>query len=126
MEKLPAGRGLSEPCRRKGPDLLSRSLRWLALLGWGLMFAALVVLGNAKPQMTTFLERHYGVRLRTWWDAELAGNIRPLLWAGLGISILGLAANALRHRRSSDEWRINLWLLLLTSLTSLFLYFISF
>ncbi|MEZ4599885.1 MAG: hypothetical protein R2940_08855 [Syntrophotaleaceae bacterium] len=122
MKKLPR-RTLSESCRRKGPDMMLRSLRWLALAGWGLMAATLFVFDQAKPETTTVFERHFGIHLRTWWDAEMAGRMQSLLWAGLVISLLGLAANASRRRRSSDEWRINLWLLLLTSLISLFLYF---
>jgi hypothetical protein len=112
--------------RRKGPDLLFRSLRYLALAGWLLMVVALIVLDRAKPQMVTFFDRFYGIRPRTWWDGKLAGYLPPLLWAGLGLGIIGLIANTLRHRRRNDEWRISLWLLLLVSLTGLLLYVQSF
>ena len=99
------------------------SLRWLALSGWGLLVAALVFFDKAKPEMMTIFERYYGLRVRTWWDAEMAGQMGSLLLAGLVVGLLGVSFNALRHRRSSDEWRINLWMLLLTSLVGLSLYF---
>jgi hypothetical protein len=113
-------------CRRKGPDMLTRSLRYLALIGWGAMIAALFVLDKAKPQMETFFERSYGIHLRSHWNLELARHLCLLLWVGLGISLLGLIFNALRHRRRDDEWRISLLLVALGSLAGLLFYFRSF
>jgi hypothetical protein len=113
-------------CRRKGPDLLIRSLRYLALLGWSMMIAALFVLDGAKPQVETFFERTYGIHLRSQWNLDLAHNISLLLWAGLGSSLLGLIFNAFRHRRRDDEWRLSLMLLFLASLAGILLYFRTF
>lgn len=113
-------------CRRKDPDLLVRSLRYLALVGWGVMIAALFVLDKAKPQVETFFERTYGIHLRSQWNLDLARNISLLLWVGLGISLLGLVFNAFRHRRREDEWRMSLLLLFLASLVGILLYFLSF
>ncbi|MBE9503601.1 MAG: hypothetical protein IME96_05445 [Proteobacteria bacterium] len=37
------------PKKRKGPDLWLRSLRWMAVFGWLLLFAALLLASKAPP-----------------------------------------------------------------------------
>ncbi len=102
--------------RRRGPDPLARSLRWIAAAGWAVLCAALLVLDRAKPEVETFFERYYKISLRSTWDMELARVLFYLMLAGLCLSLGGLALNALRHRRAEDEWRLNLVVIALISL----------
>lgn len=113
-------------CRRKGPDLWIRSLRYLALVGWTFLIAALVVLDRAKPQVETFFERVYDIRLQQHWDMELARYLLWLMVLGLALSLLGLIINACRKRRRTDQWRLSLIFLGLISLTGIILYHINF
>lgn len=97
--------------RRRGPDVWARSLRYLALVGWGVLVACFFVFGRAKPQAETFIDRYYDIHVRQYWDMAW---VRPLLWllvAGLAMGLLGLAVNHYRHRRRTDEWRVSLVLL---------------
>lgn len=97
--------------RRRGPDLWVRSLRWLAVIGWVLMLAALWVAGEAKPQMETFFERWSGIRMNRGWDMGLARTIFYLMIPGLVLGYGGLLINVCRSRRHKDEIRISLVLL---------------
>jgi len=109
-------------CRRKGPDLWSRSLRYLALFGWLLLISALFILDRAKPKIETFFERVYDIQLRQQWDMDLARYIWWLMVLGLLISVVGLVINANRKRRQTDQWRLSLIFLGLISLSGILLY----
>lgn len=93
--------------RRRGPDVWVRLLRYMAVVGWTVLIASFFVFGRAKPQVETFIDRYYHVRVREYWDMAW---LRPLLWllvAGLVLGIVGLAINRFRHRRRSDQWRFS-------------------
>ncbi|OEU60731.1 MAG: hypothetical protein BA870_09545 [Desulfuromonadales bacterium C00003094] len=113
-------------CRRKGPDLWSRSLRYLALFGWLLLVSAFFVLDYAKPKVETFFERVYDIRLHQQWDMDLAKYILWLMVLGLLLSVVGLVINAKRNRRRTDQWRLSLIFLGIISLAGIFLYFLNF
>ncbi len=113
-------------CRRKGPDLWSRSLRYLALLGWLLLVSAFFILDYAKPKIETFFERVYDIHLHQQWDMNLARNILWLMVLGLLLSVVGLVINAKRNRRRTDQWRLSLIFLGVISLAGIFLYFVNF
>ena len=46
------------PKRRKGPDLWFKSLRWLAVFGWLLLFAALLLSSKAPPEIKTLIHSY--------------------------------------------------------------------
>lgn len=112
--------------RRRGPDPLLRSLRWLGGLGWLSMMAALFFLDRAKPEIETFFDRWYNLSLRTSWNMELARFILYCMIAGLLLSLAGLIINFKRHRRRGDEVRISLVLLGTLSLFGIICYFMVF
>lgn len=113
-------------CRRKGPDLWSRSLRYLALVGWLLLVSALFIFDYAKPKVETFFERVYDIRLHQQWDMDLARYILWLMILGLLLSVVGLVINARRIRRRTDQWRLSLIFLGIISLAGMVLYFVNF
>lgn len=113
-------------CRRKGPDPWIRSLRYLALAGWALMIVALVILDRAKPQVETFFERVYDIRLQQQWDMDLARYLLWLMVLGLVLSLFGIIINACRKRRRTDQWRLSLFVLGLISLAGIILYHVNF
>lgn len=113
-------------CRRKGPDLWSRSLRYLALTGWLLLVIAIFILDQAKPKIETFFERVYDIRLHQQWDMDLAKYILWLMVLGFFLSIVGLIINAKRKRRRTDQWRLSLIFLGIICSAGMLLYFVSF
>jgi hypothetical protein len=115
-----------DPERRKGPDFWMKSLRWFAITGWLFMVAALLIFGKAKPQVETFIERYYNIKLRITWDVEVMRYIFFLMILGLGISVIGLVINIRRHQRKDDEYRVSMIILGLISLFGIFLYLFLF
>lgn len=111
-----------DPERRRGPDLWVKSLSWICIAGWLFMVAAMFIFAKAKPQVETFIERHYNIQLRATWDMEVMRYIFYLMLLGLVISAIGLVINIKRHRRQSDEFRISLILLGLICIFGIILY----
>lgn len=94
--------------RRRGPDLWVRMLECLGIVGWLLMFVAILVVGEAKPQLETFFERYYHIQLRTTWNRELVDSLFYLMVLSTCLSLSGLIINKKRHRRENDEYRVSL------------------
>lgn len=90
------------------------------------MFAALFVLGLAKPPVETFFDRQFHVVIRSTWDLELARYILFLMIFGLWISGVSLTINVKRNRRKEDEFRVSLILLGLISFLGIVVYHIFF
>lgn len=104
--------------RRRGPDVWIRSLTWLAVSGWILMFFALILAGLAKPESKTVYDHFFSVSrtFRNYWDDRLVRYIYYIMSAGIFISTVGLLINRKRHRRKYDQYRISLILLGIISL----------
>ena len=111
--------------RRKGPDLLIKAIRWLAVLGWFIMLAALVIYAIAKPHTLIFFDREYNIQLQTVLNIQLATFLFYLMVCGLLMSIGGFYLNIKRSRRKDDEYRISLILLGMISLLGIITYLIS-
>jgi hypothetical protein len=112
--------------RRKGPDLWMRSVSWFAVIGWLGLFAALMVAGQAKPEIETLIQRWCDMRLRHHWDLALARHIQNLMFTGLTLSAAGLAINTLRNRRRNDGIRSSLVILAFLSALGLALCLVYF
>ena len=105
--------------RRKGPDWLINTLFILSLVGWAVLIIALGLSHLAKPEMNSGLVRYWGISVREYWDPELLPRLIYLLWWCCAISLLSIALNQFRMRRSTDSLRYNLIILLLISIGSL-------
>ena len=91
--------------RRKGPDLLIKTLRWLGIFGWFVMIAALYIIDMAKPEEENMFTRKLDVSVRKTWDPELIQYLFYLLIFGLCISVIGIVINSRRHHRKDDRFR---------------------
>jgi len=91
--------------RRRGPDFLIKTLRWLGIFGWFVMIAALYILDVAKPEEENMFTKAADVNVRTTWDPQLINYLFCLLIFGLGISIIGVFINSRRHHRKDDRFK---------------------
>lgn len=114
------------PDRRKGPDLLLRALNWFIIVGWLLMFMALILASLAKPQTQTFFDRLVHITPKTTWDVRLVTYILYIMILGLLISVVGLFINLKRNRRKEDELRVSFILIGMMSIIGMLIYFMLF
>jgi hypothetical protein len=109
--------------RRQGPDFIVRTANVLVVVIWPILFAGIILIGYARPQMETFFDKLLHVQLRTWWNRDLLLWFFVMMLCEFFLSILGLLLFSLRHRRKSDRIPVSLWLLLFASLVGCVLYF---
>lgn len=112
--------------RRKGPDLGVKLLHWFVLIGWLLMFLALIIASLAKPQTQTFFDRVVKLGGRTTWNQDMARYILYSMVLGLFISFGGLYINLKRNRRREDELRVSFILIGFLSAIGIVIYLILF
>ncbi len=110
--------------RREGPDFWIRLLTWSGLLGGISLVGALFITAVAKPEIETFFDRFYDLRLRRSWDLELMEYIFYLLLFCLFSCIGGLVINHLRKRRKADQTRASLIFMICISIFGLVQYLI--
>lgn len=113
--------------RREGADQAVKLMRFVGIVGWLGMFAALVILGKAQPENSFIDERFlsqfgYFVRLRSYWDMSLVRIIYFLMIMGLCLSLVALPVHLKRSRRHDDGYRIYLISLAVISLAGIIAY----
>jgi len=107
--------------RRKGPDLLVRSLTWANAIAAVSLVAAFCLTAAAKPEIETFFDRYYHVNLnhRPGWDISLMRYMVVLFIVSGLTGIVGLTINNRRRRRKGDYIRATLIICLVVSLIGL-------
>ena len=110
--------------RREGPDLWIKLLTWSGLLSGISLVGALFITAVAKPEIETFFDRFYDLRLRRTWDLELMQYLFYLLLLCFFSSIGGLIINSKRKRRKNDHTRASLIVMLCISIFGLVQYFL--
>ena len=86
--------------RREGPDLRIKLLTWSGLLSGASLVAALLITAVAKPEIQTFFDRFYDLRLRRTWDLELTQYLFYLDHAQLPIAHPNLPRRPCRLART--------------------------
>ena len=114
--------------RRKGPDTLTKSIRWVAVGGWILLVLAMIFIDYAKPDFVTVLDDPTSVpkNMSTTWNYTLARMIFYMMIAGFVFGSYGFFVNMYRSRRRSDRYRLNLLALASISLFGAVYYLLAF
>jgi len=89
--------------RRRGPDIIIRSLFWLNLISWLMVVVTAVFIFKAQPQSVNFFSRVLNAGVRTSWDTDLltAGFESALIL--LLISVISIIVSRVRGRRKTDK-----------------------
>lgn len=112
--------------RRKGPDLLVRLVHWLGSIAWIIMFFILGITDRAKPQTATFFDRFFKVQVRETWNYSLVQWAFYLMILLSILCLIGLIANACRHRRKSDRYSFSLIMMFILAVVGIMMYLASF
>jgi hypothetical protein len=110
--------------RRHGPDTLTRSIHYFSVISWILIGALVVLFSIAKPE-TSFNFMGQTVNMNQGWDPGIVQDIFYLMLFLLSISILGLIANAARHRRKEDRYNKSLLFFIFLSIFGIIVYFFN-
>jgi hypothetical protein len=90
----------------KTADFFHLIISGLTIVGWGMLFWALLVFADARPEMSTILTKIYQVEVRQYWLTLVYQKLMFLLWFCTLISFACLGANWFLRQRAQD----NLWL----------------
>ncbi|WP_026959111.1 MULTISPECIES: hypothetical protein [Aliagarivorans] len=112
--------------RRRGPDVLQRTFVWVSVIAWVLFLGSLIAYHYARPEIpySNFVNPD-GVVYRDYWREDYQRLFVYLLWSCCGITLAGVLLNYRRSRRRSDHYLVNLGLLGLISVSSLFAYYVN-
>lgn len=108
--------------RRKKPrskDGLYRLVIGLASTGWVALLFALILYGEARPELETGIQRFWGAEIRTEWSQQYASYLLMVLRFCLLSSLIAVLLNFSRNRRKQDRFGINLLALIIISGLSL-------
>jgi cation transport ATPase len=105
--------------KSRSQDFLYRATVALNLIAWTLLVIALIVFHYARPEFITGLQNYWGIDGRDFWLKDKLSWLLLLLETCLLLSFFTLIIRARRNRRKSDQFGINLLVLLLISLISL-------
>jgi uncharacterized BrkB/YihY/UPF0761 family membrane protein len=92
---------------RKGPDLILRMLDIISVILWGFIILDLAMILFAKPEVETFIDRFFSVKVRDYWDTNILRFPLMLSLVQLLISVFLLFLNSKRLKRKDDKMRIS-------------------
>ena len=92
----------------------------LNILAWLLLVVALIVFHYARPDFVTGLQRYWNIPGDTQWSAELIQVLFRLTQLCLVATIVAMVMRIRRTRRKRDEYGVNLYILLIAGLATLF------
>jgi hypothetical protein len=108
---------LSEP-----PVPAGQTMRWVALAGWLLLLAAIIITGIAQPQTETYYHRRQGIKVESFWNYSLTPYIMVCCLLALGVSAAGLIINLVKSHPKGDFVHINYIILAGLSVVGIVLY----
>lgn len=113
---------------RKGPDLILRMLDIISVILWGFIILDLAMILFAKPEVETFIDRFFSVKVRDYWDTNILRFPLMLSLVQLLISVFLLFLNSKRLKRKDDKMRISVILSIYVSIficvfLTIYLYF---
>jgi len=105
--------------RRKGPDFLSKSVKWLTGIGWILLFAGMNLFHFGRPKVLTGFQESQLDKNIDKWDPVISPVFVTVMFLILYVSGTGLYVNKKRHRRKNDKYYISLLSLIVMSIMGL-------
>ncbi|MCX8128795.1 MAG: hypothetical protein N3I35_01695 [Clostridia bacterium] len=110
--------------RRKGPDMLTKWVKWTGIIGWFIIISVVFIISEAKPRVENFFDRLFNVKLRKTWDEDLLRYSFILMILLFLLCTIAMIFNILRHRRKTDRFNKSIILLGLASLLGSIIYLI--
>jgi hypothetical protein len=90
--------------RRRRPDPLNRLLDAMSVIVWLVLFLSLAITRNAMPQVETFFDRVFDVKLRQHWDYQVLIASIVMLSILFVICCVTIYLNTKRLKRAGDRF----------------------
>lgn len=74
-------------------DILHLFVTGLTLVGWAVLFYALLVFDAARPEMSTVITNYHQIEVRNFWLIAIYDRLVWLLWICAGLSMLNIVLN---------------------------------
>jgi hypothetical protein len=110
--------------RRRGPDLLVKSIQYFATISWVLILMLFIAFSVAKPRMETFFDRFASSPLSGSWDKTFMNYALYLMILLFIICTFGLLINSNRHKRKSDSYNLSLVVFEIMSVLGIIIYLV--
>ncbi|MEG3638114.1 hypothetical protein [Magnetococcus sp. PR-3] len=107
---------LGDNNRRKGMDIILKSVAGLQTAGWGLYVAMLVFIHRGLPDFSTFFTQAYNVSKTAQYNTDIMGDATILALLIVVTSSIGLVLKNMRKKRSTDGLEKGLLFQVATSL----------
>lgn len=112
--------------RRRGPDALTKWVRYSGIISWILIAAALFITLIAKPDFESYMDDSFHIKLQNDWNESLMRYTFVLLVLLFFFCMVSILINLMRSRRKSDRFNKTLILNAAASLTGIILYLLFF
>jgi len=112
--------------RRKGPDALTKWVKYSGIISWILIAATLFITLIAKPGFESYMDESFHIKLQKDWNASLMRYAFVLLILLFFFCMVSIIINLMRSRRKSDRFNKTLILNAASSLAGIILYLLFF
>jgi hypothetical protein len=112
--------------RRRGPDMLTKWVKYSGIISWILIAMVLFITFVAKPDFESYIDDAFHIKLQKAWDTSLMQYVFILLVVLFLFCMISIIINLLRSRRRSDRFNMTLILNAAASFAGIALYFIYF
>ncbi|MCG6552603.1 MAG: hypothetical protein L7F77_09770 [Candidatus Magnetominusculus sp. LBB02] len=113
--------------RRRGPDLVMKSIRWAIFACWLMIFVVWAYVYYAMPEQLTIFDPHGLYKQpRTYWDMTMLKYAFIAINIMLLISLGGLTISSMRQKRKSDKSPKTLILMIVMSLIGMLIIYFKF
>lgn len=112
--------------RRRGPDTLTKWVKYSGIISWILIAAALFITLTAKPGFVSYMDESFHVKLLSVWNTNLMQYAFILLVLLFFFCMISIIINLMRYKRKNDRFNKTLILNAAASLIGIVLYLIYF
>ncbi|ABK46082.1 hypothetical protein Mmc1_3597 [Magnetococcus marinus MC-1] len=112
--------------RRKGMDVILKSIVALYVIGWLLFVAMLIFIHLGLPNFATFFTQAYNISNTPKYDTTMMGYATMLAPFVILSAATGLTLKTKRRRRSTDGWELGMIVQLAISVILFFYLLIAF
>lgn len=90
--------------RRKGPDLLTKWVKWSGIISWLIIIVILFLTVVAKPDFESYMDKSLHIILGDTWNISLLKFAFILLVFLFFFCMISMIINLFRSRRKSDRF----------------------